>query len=160
LATLIVVNENGENAAMQRDHGLVRRGYPHPLHAILLGGALTLFVGALLSDWAYSSSAEIQWKNFSSWLLVGALVLSGFALLWAAIGLVRGDNRGARLFYPLALLAAWIAGFVNALIHAKDAWASMPDAVILSVVTVILIALAVWLGFSKRTPRFGRGDLA
>lgn len=145
---------------MQRDHGLLRRAYPHPLHAILLGGALTLFVGAMLSDWAYSSSAEIQWKNFSSWLLVGALVLSGCALLWAAIGLVRGDHRGTRLFYPLVLLAAWIAGFINALIHAKDAWASMPAAVILSVITVILIALAVWLGFSTRTPRFGRGELA
>lgn len=146
---------------MQHDHHPSWRGYPHPLHAILLGGALTLFVGALLSDLAYSSSAEIQWKNFSSWLLVGALVLAGFALLWAAIGLIRARDRGgAGLFYPLALLAAWIAGFINALIHAKDAWASMPDAVVLSVITVILIALAAWLGFSVRGSRGRQGDLA
>jgi uncharacterized membrane protein len=144
---------------MHRDHRTSSRGYPHPLHAILLAGSLTLFVGALLSDLAYSSSAEIQWKNFSSWLLVGALVLGGFALLWAAVGLIRARNRGgARLFYPLVLLAAWIAGFINALIHAKDAWASMPDAVTLSVITVVLIVLAAWLGFTVRGSRRGRGD--
>jgi uncharacterized membrane protein len=131
------------------------------VHAILLGGALTLFVATLLSDLAYSSSYEIQWKNFSSWLLVGALVLGGLALLWALARLVRAsDRRGAPLFYPLALLAGWIAGFVNALIHAKDAWASMPDAVVLSVITTILIVLAAWLGFAMDPPGDRRGGLA
>lgn len=145
---------------MQRDQHTSWTGYPHPLHAILLGGALTLFVAALLSDLAYSSTYEIQWKNFASWLLVGALVLSGSALLWSAIDLIRARSRGgARLFYPLALLAAWIAGLVNALIHAKDAWASMPGAVTMSVTTVILIVLATWLGLARRGPRAGRGDL-
>lgn len=146
---------------MNRDQHSAWTGYPHPLHAILLGSALTLFVGALLSDLAYSSSAEIQWKNFASWLLVGALVLGGFALLWAVIGVFRARTRGgARLFYPLAMLAAWIAGFVNALIHAKDAWASMPDAVMFSVLTVVLIVIAAWLGFTARGLRQERGDQA
>src|SRR4051794_35836474 len=43
----------------------------HPLHAFLLAGAVTLFVSALLSDIAYFNTAEIQWKNFTSWLQVG-----------------------------------------------------------------------------------------
>lgn len=146
---------------MQHDRHASWGGYPHPLHAILLGGSLTLFIATLLSDLAYSSSAEIQWKNFSSWLLVGALVLGGFALLWAAIGLFRMRERGGvKLFYPLVLLAAWIAGFINALVHAKDAWASMPDAVVLSVITTILIALATWLGFAPRRSRDRLGALA
>lgn len=137
------------------------RTYPHPFHAILIGGSLTLFLATLLSDLAYSSSAEIQWKNFSSWLLVGALVLGGFALLWAVVDLIRARDRGgARMVYPLVLLAAWIAGLINALIHAKDAWASMPDAVIVSVITLILIAIAAWLGFTPRGSRGGRGELA
>ena len=121
-----------------------------PLYAILLGGMVPLFLGALLSDLAYSSSYEIQWKNFASWLLVGALVFAGFALLWALIDLARGDRRSRlALIYVLVLLAAWILGFIDALIHAKDAWASMPAALILSIVVAALAIGAAWLGLSR-----------
>ena len=61
----------------------------HPLHAFLLISSVPLFLGGLLSDWAYSSSYEIQWTNFASWLIAGALVFAGFALLWAFIELLR-----------------------------------------------------------------------
>lgn len=120
----------------------------HPLHAALLAGTVPLFLGVLLSDWAYSASYEIQWKNFASWLLVGGLVMGGFALLWAAIEAFRARWRGRRLIYFLLLLAAWILGFADALVHAKDAWASMPDALILSALTALLAIAATWLGFS------------
>lgn len=43
----------------------------HPLHAILLAFPLPLFLGALISDFAYWSSFQIQWSNFSSWLIAG-----------------------------------------------------------------------------------------
>ena len=132
----------------------VPRAPIHPVHAFLLAGAVPLFIGALLSDWAYSASFEIQWKNFASWLLVGALVFAGFALLAALIGLVRARGRGLRLVYVLILLAAWILGFVNALVHAKDAWASMPEALILSVISTALVLVAAVIGFST----LRRGD--
>ena len=122
----------------------------HPLEAILVAGSLPLFLGVLLADLAYGSSYEIQWKNFASWLIVGALVLCGFALLWALIDLVRADGRGRRrILYLGILLAAWILGFVNALVHAKDAWASMPAALVLSVIVAVLAIAATWLGFSS-----------
>ena len=121
----------------------------HPLHAVLLAGAFPLFLGVLLSDWAYSSTYEIQWKNFASWLLVGGLVFGGFALLAALVGWFRGDRRAGRsTLYVLLLLAAWVLGFINALVHAKDAWASMPAALILSLIVFLLVAVATWLGFS------------
>ena len=121
----------------------------HPLHAFLLAAAVPLFLGALLSDYAYSESYEIQWKNFASWLIVGSLVFSGFALLWAMIDLFRARGRGrSRIIYILILLAAWGLGFVNALVHAKDAWASMPAALILSAIVALLAIAATWLGFS------------
>ena len=122
----------------------------HPLEGVLLAGSLPLFLGVLLADLAYGSSYEIQWKNFASWLIVGALVLCGVALLWALIDLVRGDGRGRRrILYLGILLAAWIFGFVNALVHAKDAWASMPAALVLSVMVAVLAIAATWLGFSS-----------
>lgn len=127
----------------------------HPLHAVLLAGSLPLFLGALLSDWAYSSTYEVQWINFASWLVAGGLVFAGFALLWAVIDFFRSDMRRDRLraLYLLVLLTTFILGFINALVHGKDAWATMPEGLILSLLVFLLAAASAWLGFS--TPRMG-----
>lgn len=135
---------------MADERRVVVLGAIHPLHAFLLAGCVPLFLGALLADWAYSSTYEIQWTNFASWLLVGAMVLAGFALLWALIDLLRADRswRGRPLVYFLILLAAFVVGFIDALVHAKDAWAKMPEALILSIVVVVLAVIACWMGLS------------
>ena len=114
----------------------------HPVLAALIAGALPLFAGALLADIAYGKSFEIQWKNFASWLIVGGLVLAGFGLLWALVDLLRLRQRRAAFTF-LALLAAFGLGIGNALIHAKDGWASMPAATILSAITSALAATAL-----------------
>lgn len=121
----------------------------HPAHAFFLACTFPLFLGVLLNDWAYSSSYEIQWKNFASWLLVGALLFGAVALLWAFVDLFRARWRGRSLIYFLLLLAAWVLGFINALVHAKDAWASMPEALILAILTLLFTAAATWLGLSN-----------
>lgn len=122
----------------------------HPVHAFLLAATVPLFLGALLSDIAYSSSYEVQWTNFASWLIVGGLVFGGFALVWALIELLRADRRGGRpLLSLLLLLATWVIGFINALVHAKDAWAVMPAGLILSVIVAVLAICATWVGFSS-----------
>lgn len=122
----------------------------HPVHAALLASSLSLFLAALLSDWAYSSSYEVQWLNFAGWLIPGALVFLGFALLWAVIDFFRADVRRDRpgALYLLVLLTTFILGFINALIHAKDAYATMPAGLILSVLVFLLALASVWLGFS------------
>jgi uncharacterized membrane protein len=121
----------------------------HPLQVFLLGGAACFLVSGLLSDWAYFSTHEIQWKNFASWLIMGGLVFGGVALLWALIDVIRADgDRSLRIIYVLLLLTAWILGFIDDLIHAKDAWASMPDALIVSGIVAVLAIGAAGLGLS------------
>lgn len=121
----------------------------HPLNAVLWAGALALFLGALLSDIAYFRSYEIQWNNFSSWLLAGGLVVGAVALLAAIVELFR--NRGRvwpALVYALLVLATWILAFIDELEHAKDAWATMPASLVLSVIVVVVACVALGLAFA------------
>lgn len=129
------------------------RGYLrslHPLHAIFLAFPFPLFLGALLSDLAYASSYHVQWINFASWLIAGGLLVGAFALLWALIGTFRrrASRTGRSVVYVGALLAMWVLGFINALVHGKDAWASMPAALYLSMIVTVLALLAAWIGYS------------
>jgi len=130
-------------------HEPVRRTI-HPVHAVLLASSLPLFLGALLSDWAYSSTYQVQWLNFASWLIAGALVFAGAALLWAAIDFFRADVSKDRhgALYIVVLLTTFALGFINALVHAKDAWATMPAGLVLSVLVFIAALAAAWLGYS------------
>ncbi|MEO7825641.1 MAG: DUF2231 domain-containing protein [Allosphingosinicella sp.] len=122
----------------------------HPLHAFLLAGAAPLFLGGLLSDLAYGSSAEIQWSNFAAWLILGAMVLTGFALLWSAIALVRArPRRGWTLLCFALLLAVFVIGLVDSFVHARDAFAIMPAAPILSGIVTAMALLATGIGFSS-----------
>lgn len=122
----------------------------HPVHAVLVAGTVPLFLSAMLSDIAYTRSYQIQWSNFASWLIAGGLVFGGLAVVCAVIDLFRADRPGRRpLVYFILLLATWFVGFFNALIHAKDAWASMPTGLVLSVVVAVLACMATWMGFSS-----------
>lgn len=125
------------------------------MHAVIAFSALPLFLGALLSDWAYSSSFEVQWTNFASWLIAGGLPLIGLALLWGAVDVLRPravrQRRG--MAYLLLLVATFVLGFINSLIHAKDGWAAMPAGLILSVVVMLLATSASVIGLAGLSRR-------
>ncbi len=123
---------------------------PGPLHSILLGGTVALFLGALLSDIAYARTYQIQWSNFASWLIAGGLVFCGLALLFALTNLLRAQPKAGRpALYFLLLLITWVLGLVNAFEHAKDAWAVMPSGLILSVIVAVLSGASAWIGLTN-----------
>ena len=123
------------------------RSVPGPLHATLLAGTVPLFLGALLSDIAYTQTYQIQWANFAAWLIAGGLVFGGFAFLFALVNLLRtGLRAGPPARYVVLLLAAWVLGLVNAFQHAKDAYASMPAGLVLSAIVLVLTLAATWTG--------------
>lgn len=121
----------------------------HPLHAILLAFPIALFSGALASDITYLNSAEIQWTNFSQWLLAGGCLMGGLALLWAIVLAARGGG-GRALLYLLLLAAMFIAGVVNSFHHSRDGWSSVETTgVVLSLVSMVLALAAGWVGYSS-----------
>jgi uncharacterized membrane protein len=120
----------------------------HPLFAFLLAAAVPLFLGGLLSDLTYGNTAEPQWANFAAWLLAGAMVFTGFALLWAFIALLLArPRRGWPLLLFVLLLALFVLGLVDSFHHARDAWAIMPAAPLLSGIAALLAMLACAAGF-------------
>jgi uncharacterized membrane protein len=125
------------------------RGALHPFNAVFVAGAISLFLGALLSDIAYYRTYEIQWNNFSSWLLAGGLVVAAVAFLCAIVELFRNRWRvWPVLVYALLVLATWILGFIDALVHARDAWVTMPTGLVLSVIVVVLACAALWIALA------------
>jgi uncharacterized membrane protein len=115
-------------------------------HAFLLAAVVPLFVGALLADYAYWSSYQVEWSNFAAWLLVGGLVVGALALLAGVFALLRGARP-----LPLLLLqaATWATGLFASLVHARDAWAVMPTGMWLSALAAILAIASAWLAFSR-----------
>ena len=121
----------------------------HPINAIFLAATIPLFLGALLSDIAYYRTYEIQWNNFASWLLAGGLVVCTLAVIGALFALFgRGPRRGSVTLYFVLVLAAWIVGLLSAFHHARDAWATMPGGLWLTLVAVALACAAKWIAFS------------
>ena len=122
------------------------------MHALLLAFPIAFFSGALLSDLTYLNSAEIQWSNFASWMIVGALVFGALVVLWAALSLFghrRDAGRTRALTYFVLVLIMWIAGLINAFKHSQDAWSSVGTAgVLLSVVSTLAALAAGWILYS------------
>ncbi|WLG93610.1 DUF2231 domain-containing protein [Pseudomonas sp. FP198] len=126
------------------------RSTPGPLHAVLLAGSVPLFLGALLNDIAYYKTYQIQWSNFASWLIAGGLLFCGLALLFALVNLIRAERKAGRpVVYFLLLLVTWVLGLINAFEHAKDAWAIMPQGLVLSVAVSVLACAAAWVGLTN-----------
>jgi len=125
------------------------------MHAVFASSSVPLFLGALLSDWAYSGSYQIQWVNFAAWLIAGGLLIAGPALLWGAVDVLRSsaDRHRRSLLYLTLLLATFVVGFINALIHGEDGWAAMPTGLILSAVVVVLAATASAVGLTGSSRR-------
>lgn len=121
-----------------------------PLHAMLVPYPITCFVGALVTDIAYVRSANVQWSNFSIWLITAGLVMGGLAALAGMIDYL-GDRRvrATRSATPHMLLnlGAWVLELFNAFVHSRDGWtAVVPTGIALSAISVALLAVSAWLG--------------
>lgn len=123
----------------------------HPIHGILSAYPLACFTGALLTDVAYLNSANMQWANFSVWLITAGVIMG---LLAAVAGIVnalahRGQRqRGRPAWHSIATIVMLVLAIVNGFIHSRDGWTSVvPSGLILSVLTAILALVTSWSGY-------------
>lgn len=129
----------------------VHRDGAGPIHGLLMAFPVALFSAALATDIAYLRTAEIQWTNFSAWLITGALVFGGLVLAWALIELVL--KRG-RAIYVLVLALMFAAGLINAFQHSRDGWSSVGGfGLMLSIISSVLALAAGWLAYSRPVRR-------
>lgn len=120
-----------------------------PALTLLLGMTTALFLGAFITDVSYSQTFEIQWANFSAWLIAGGLVTGGVVVALAIVGFLR-NRAGTRPGLLLGLLALmWIVGLFNALVHARDGWAMMPTGLVLSLIVTLLAIAAAVIGLRR-----------
>lgn len=112
-----------------------------------------LFVGTLIFDVTYAVSGNVFWGKGAAWLVTTALF---FAIVPRLINLFhvwmspRGTiARMEKLDFWLNLLGI-VAAIINAFVHSRDAYAMVPENVILSVITVALLGIGQFaLGFAR-----------
>jgi len=118
----------------------------HPVHTLLAPIPFVCFLGTLFTDVVYWRTADMQWANFSVWMLVAGLVVSVLVVLAGLVDFLADPGLRAQR-------AAWVHGagdavalvlaILNAFIHSRDAYTSVvPWGLFLSaVVVVILVAV-------------------
>ena len=103
------------------------------------------FVAALIFDVLYANTYTILWVKAAAWLISIGLV---FAIIPQLINLgrtwfgkTRVRTRNLALNFWLNVVAI-VAALLNAFVHSRDAYATMPAGVWLSVLTVLAMVAA------------------
>lgn len=130
-----------------------RRVHAHPIHGILSAYPLALFTAALVTDITYANTADMQWANFSIWLIAGGLAMGVLAAVAGIVDALVVRKRRSRpaggALHSVLTIAMMVVALFNAFIHSRDAWTSVvPVGLILSVVTAVLALASSWLGYT------------
>lgn len=121
-------------------------------YGLLLAFPIALFTFAVGTDFTYLRTAELQWTNFSAWLIAIGLVFGGVALVFALMGVLiglRSTRSGARRLHAVALAVMCVLGLINAFKHSQDGWSSVGTfGLILSILTALAALVAGALAYS------------
>jgi uncharacterized membrane protein len=127
-------------------------------HPPLIAGGATLLIGALATDIFYYQTADMQWANFSVWLITAGLLLALLAGLALLLDFALGRAGKVSWVHLGALAGAALLSLLNVFIHSRDAWTSViPQGLILSIVVVVCLVIIGWRGWSVTTIRAAAG---
>jgi uncharacterized membrane protein len=136
--------------------GAVTRIDGHPALRFLAAFPIAGFSGALLTDIVYALTADMIWADFSDWLLAVGAIMGFIAAIAGLVVLLRNPlvhRQGAAWLTALGSVVTLALGILNNLVHSRDAWTSvMPQGLVLSAVTVVVMLLTLWIGVSRVFP--------
>lgn len=137
---------------MTTAHRLPRRGTR--LSSLFTPFPFVCFILTLGTDMLYWLTANLMWLNFSSWLLLAAMVLGALALITGLIDFLRASTRYQMGGFAASLgfVAMMLLGLVNNFIHARDGWtAVVPIGLGLSAFTVVIAIVTFAMAASHRS---------
>lgn len=121
-----------------------------PVHAMLVGFPVSCFVGALMADFAYSQSPQVQWANFAQWLLAFGEIFGVAAALFGLLDLFmnpRGSRPTIAWWHWAGSVTTLVLGLFNNFVHARDGYTGVvPVGLTLSILTVLTVVLTGLLG--------------
>lgn len=122
-------------------------GAVSPVYLLLFPIPVVCFLGALITDIAYASGADLMWLNFSEWLIAAGLAFGALAALVLLIEFFRRPaiRSGPSGWTHLALFfLTLIVELLNAFVHTIDGWtAVVPTGMTLSVLASLFSLAAV-----------------
>jgi uncharacterized membrane protein len=122
----------------------------HPIHPMLVPIPIACYLGALATDIAYANTAEMQWTNFSAWLLVVGIAFTLLAAIAGAIDIIgepRIRSAAALWVHAIGNVTVLVLAIFNSFVHTHDAYTSVvPTGLVLSVITVLILLVTGWLG--------------
>jgi uncharacterized membrane protein len=132
-----------------------------PIHAMLVPFPIVCFTGALLSDITYSNSPQVQWANFSEWLLAVGLIMGVLAAIFGLIDFLAAGKARPRIgwVHLIGNAVVLVLALFNNLIHARDGWTGVvPTGLTLSAITVLILIVTGYLGWRMAYRHVGRAE--
>jgi uncharacterized membrane protein len=102
------------------------------------------FVAVLMFDIAYDHTFNVMWMKCAAWLVALGLVfaivpqLINLARVWFIKNPIRSSGQTINFWLNVLGIGA---ALINAFVHSRDAYAVMPAALVLSIVTVLAMGL-------------------
>ena len=121
-----------------------------PIHAMLVPFPIVCFTGALLTDITYSNSPQVQWANFSEWLLAVGLIVGVIAAIFGLIDFLSAGRARPRIgwIHLVGNAIVLLLALFNNLVHSRDGWTGVvPTGLTLSIVTVLVMIVTGFLGW-------------
>ena len=126
----------------------------YAITSLLWAFPMVSFTLALVTDVIYWRTSYLMWSHFSSWLLFFGLVVGAVAAIFRILAMIFSARYRARLSWPSVVgwsLVLFLA-FVNSFVHASDGWpAVVPNGLVLSALTVLVMLVTGWLGYLRFT---------
>ena len=129
-----------------------------PVHAMLVPFPIACFTGAMLTDIIYSNSPQVQWANFSEWLLAFGLFMGVLAAIFGLIDFLAAGAARPRIgwFHLVGNAAILIIAGFNNFVHSRDGWTGVvPTGLTLSIITVVLMVVTGFIGHFMAYRRVG-----